>query len=74
MDTNGGCAFMGNFPCGVETLKCFVNVHLHCNHGRRKNFFQGGALGDFYKFFLGEAKSGDICFFPFGNYEDNHFC
>jgi len=22
---------MGNFLCGVETGKLFVNVHLHCN-------------------------------------------
>jgi len=25
--------------------------------------FPGGALGDFFKIFLGEAKSGKICFF-----------
>jgi len=24
-------AFIGHFLCGVETVKRFVNVHLHCN-------------------------------------------
>jgi len=31
IDVNGAYAFMGNFLCGVETGKSFVNVHLHCN-------------------------------------------
>jgi len=31
IDANGARAFMGNFLCGVETRKRFVNVHLHCN-------------------------------------------
>jgi len=30
-------------------------------HERRKDFSRG-ALGDFSKIFLGEAKSGKICF------------
>ena len=32
-------------------------------HGRRKDFFQGGAPGDFSKLFQGGAKYGEICFF-----------
>ena len=28
-----------------------------------ERFFPGGALGDFFKIFLGGAKSGEICFF-----------
>jgi len=31
IDANGARAFVGNFLCGVETGKRFVNVHLHCN-------------------------------------------
>jgi len=34
-------------------------------HGRRKDFFQGVAVGDIPKsFFQGGAKSGEICFLP----------
>jgi len=31
IDAIGARAFMGNFRCGVETGKRFMNVHLHCN-------------------------------------------
>ena len=31
IDANGARAFMRHFLCGVETVKRFVNVHLHCN-------------------------------------------
>jgi len=34
------------------------------NHGRRKDFFQGGILGDFSKKFLGMAKSSEVWLFP----------
>jgi len=29
-NTNGTRAFMRNFHCGVEMVKRFVKVHLHC--------------------------------------------
>jgi len=35
--------------------------------------FPGGALGDFFKIFLGLAKSGEICFFPFETKETTCF-
>ena len=40
--------------------------HLHaCVHGRRKEFFQGGATSRFFqKFFYGAAKNGEIWFLP----------
>ena len=31
IDANGAHAFMGHFLCGVETVKRFVNIRLHCN-------------------------------------------
>jgi len=31
IDANGARAFMGNFLCGVETVKRFVNILSHCN-------------------------------------------
>ena len=31
IDANGARAFMGHFLCGVETVKRFVNILLHCN-------------------------------------------
>jgi len=54
-------------------------------HGHRKDFFKEGALGDFSKIFLGDAKSGKINFsrgcqkwqnlrFLIRNYENNLFC
>ena len=43
-------------------------------HGRRKDFFQGVAVGDIPKsFFQGGAKSGEICFFPLV-IKKNFFC
>jgi len=35
----------------------------HCHHGRQKDFFHGGALGDFSKIFSGGGKSDEICVF-----------
>jgi len=35
------------------------------DHGRRKDFFQGGQYGIFPKFFPGVTKSGEIWFLPF---------
>jgi len=40
-------------------------------HGRRKDFFKEGAPGDFSKIFLGDAKSGKICFFSFKTTKKN---
>jgi len=42
IDANGARAFKGFFLkklflCGVETVKRFVNVHLHCNVSNLKN-------------------------------------
>jgi len=37
IDANGARAFMGHFLCSVETVKRFVNVHLHCNVNNLKN-------------------------------------
>jgi len=34
IDANRARAFMGHFHCGVETVKRFVNVQLHCNQSR----------------------------------------
>jgi len=31
MDANGARGLMGNFLCGVETAKRFVNIRLHCS-------------------------------------------
>jgi len=33
-------------------------------HGRRRDFFQRGRLGDLSKIFLGAGKYGEIYFFP----------
>jgi len=43
-------------------------------HGRRKDFIQGRALGDFFKFFLGGGKSGKICFFLLETKKMTFFC
>jgi len=40
-----------------------VYENASSSHGRRKDIFHGGPLGDFSKIFLG-VKSGEICFFP----------
>jgi len=37
IDANGARAFMVHFLCGVEAVKRFVNVHLHCNISNLKN-------------------------------------
>ena len=37
IDTNWACAFMWHFLCGVETVTCFVNVHLHWNVSNLKS-------------------------------------
>jgi len=37
IDANEARAFVGHFLCGVETVKRFVNVHLHCNVSNLKN-------------------------------------
>ena len=37
---------------------------LRSSHGRRKDFFQGGPVGDFPKIFSRGAKSGEIWFLP----------
>jgi len=37
IDANGARAFMWHFLCGVETVKRFVDVHLHCNDSNLKN-------------------------------------
>jgi len=31
LDANGAHAFVGHILSGVKTVKCFVNVQLHCN-------------------------------------------
>jgi len=33
-------------------------------HGRRKDFFQGGPVGDFPKMFSRGARNCEICFLP----------
>jgi len=30
------CHNMGHFLCGVERVKCFVNIHLHCIYSNLK--------------------------------------
>jgi len=50
------------------TLKTISFWKIYANvtplHGSRKDFSQGGQLGDFSKFFPGGIKSGEICFSP----------
>jgi len=41
----------------------FFDFKVTCWHGHRKDFFQGGPLGDFFKIFLG-VRSGKTWFFP----------
>jgi len=36
IDANRARAFMEHFVCGAETVKCFVNVHVHCNVSNQK--------------------------------------
>jgi len=51
---------------GSLCIKCMFQQlkFKQYKHGRRNEFFQGGPLGDFSKFFSRGAKSGKICFFP----------
>jgi len=42
IDANGARAFIGHFLFGVETVKRFVNVHLHCNVSNLKNISNTG--------------------------------
>ena len=37
IDANGARAFTGHFPFGVETVRRFVNVRLHCKISNLKN-------------------------------------
>ena len=51
IDANGARAFMGHFPCGVETAKRFVNVHLHCNLSNQKEISKMSMLSPSLKYF-----------------------
>jgi len=42
-------------------------------YGRQKDFPRG-EQGDFYKLFLGGAKSGEICFFLLETKNTTFFC
>jgi len=50
MDANGARAFVGHFLCGVETVKRFVNVRLHCNVSNLKKISKMSTLQPLGKF------------------------
>jgi len=44
IEANGARASMGHFLCGVETLKRFVKIYLHCNVSNLKNISKMSTL------------------------------
>ena len=50
IDANGASAFMGHVLCGVETVKHFVNVYLHCNANNLKKISKMSPLTPSEKF------------------------
>ena len=51
----------------------FVCVALQ-HHGRWKDSFHGGPLGDFFQNFSRGGKSGEICFYPLETKKKTFFC
>jgi len=55
IDANGARAFMGHFLCGVETIKRFVKIRLHCNVSKMKKISKMSTLHSPWKNFCGRS-------------------
>ena len=53
IDANGERTFMGHFLCDVETVKRFVNIHLHYNVSNLKKITEMSTLYLPWKNFCG---------------------
>jgi len=45
------CHCMGHFLCGVERVKCFVNIHLHCIYSNLKRVRKRLTMSSWKKLF-----------------------
>jgi len=50
IDANGARAFMGHCLCGVETVKRYVNIRLHCSVSNLKKISKMTMLHPLQKF------------------------